>query len=670
MTTRRLAPLHFARPRVLLLAALALLGAPREMFAQQVEGTSLVGKKVITRKGTVLKVDDKVVYDEGRGERLKLGLDQRKPHTYKVRKAREGEVWLSTGDVTAQGWTPISNIILLDEAIAYIDEATREKPESPEACFDRALIWQALGKTDKALDQCNAAIRLIPRDDRKFAYLFRGLLRAEEGRYEDAVEDCTEAIQLDPRYVEAYVNRGAIRIRSGSYDNALEDFNKAIEIDPRSARAYYNRGVVWTKRKEYDLAFADYDQAVQLDPAYALARCGRGGAWARRGEYDRALPDLDEAIRLDPDLANAYKYRGVIWYDKQKFSKAADDFGKAIELDPSRADFFTWRSSAWFGMNEYGKAVEDGTRAIQINPNDASMYYGRATIWNLLGEHGKAIADLTRAIEINPDLKSSRLCRGITRIAMDDLAAAAGDFGHVIGDDPGSPSAFYYRAVAAFEQGYFDLAIEDVDKAMAFGRSHAATYRLRGDAWYAKWDYEKAIANLDYAAGQDPLDHEALDGLAWILATATDERVRDGGRAVESATRACQLTDWKTPEHLATLAASFAEVRDFENAVKRQQAAIDLTEDPPTQELRRERLALYAAKQPFHVDPGPRGARDVMSPGERRASLTAFVNRAILSEHDRARREAASSEIIRRADRENTATKAPWVDRAAALFKP
>ncbi|MDR3617839.1 MAG: tetratricopeptide repeat protein [Paludisphaera borealis] len=662
------------RPSTPFLAMLTLLaaiaGEPGDLSAQQMNGASLVGKKVITKKGTVLKVEGKVVYDEGRGESLKQGLDRSKFHIYKVRKAREGEVWLSTGDVTAQGWTSVSNIVPLDATIADNDEATRETLFNDRNPVIRALVWQALGKVDEALADCEAAIRLEPPEDRKFAYFVRGQIRAEQRLYNEAVEDCTEAIQLDPRYVEAYVNRGAIRIRSGSYDHALGDFNKAIEIDPRSTCAYYNRGVVWTKRKEYDRAFADYDQAVQLDPAYALARCGRGGAWARRGEYDRALPDLDEAIRLDPDLANAYKYRGVIWHDKQKFSKAADDFGKAIELDPSRADFFTWRSSAWFGIKEYGKAVEDGTRAIQINPNDASMYYGRATIWNLLGEHGEAIADLTRAIEINPDLKSSRLCRGITRIAMDDLAAAAGDFGHVIGDDPSSPSAFYYRAVAAFEQGHFDLAIEDVDKAMAFGRSHAATYRLRGDAWYAKWDYEKAIANLDYAAGQDPLDHEALDGLAWILATATDERVRDGGRAVESATRACQLTDWKNPEHLATLAASFAEVRDFENAVKRQQAAIDLTEDPPTQELRRERLALYAARQPFHVDPGPRGAHDVMSPGERRASLTAFVNKAILSEHERARREATAGEIIRRADRENTATKAPWVDHAAALFKP
>ena len=89
---------------------------------------------------------------------------------------------------------------------------------------------------------------------------------------------------------------------------------------------------------------------------------------------------------------------------------------------------------------------------------------------------------------------------------------------------------------------------------------------------------------------------------SWILATCPNSKIRDGEQAVVLATRACELTDWKEPHCLTTLAAACSEQADFENAVRWQQKAIDLltTTGPEIKEWQKA-LVRYKSKKPYHA---------------------------------------------------------------------
>ena len=90
----------------------------------------------------------------------------------------------------------------------------------------------------------------------------------------------------------------------------------------------------------------------------------------------------------------------------------------------------------------------------------------------------------------------------------------------------------------------------------------------------------------------------ALNHRAWRFATSTEESERDGARAVEEATRACELTEFKNHGCLDTLAAAHAEVGDFEAAVKRQKQAIELAPEEDRAEFEAH-LELYENKTPY-----------------------------------------------------------------------
>ncbi len=61
-----------------------------------------------------------------------------------------------------------------------------------------------------------------------------------------------------------------------------------------------------------------------------------------------------------------------------------------------------------------------------------------------------------------------------------------------------------------------------------------------------------------------------------MWATCPDEAYRDGAKAVESATKACELGGWKDADHLDTLAAALADAGEFAEAVRRQEEALGL----------------------------------------------------------------------------------------------
>ena len=77
--------------------------------------------------------------------------------------------------------------------------------------------------------------------------------------------------------------------------------------------------------------------------------------------------------------------------------------------------------------------------------------------------------------------------------------------------------------------------------------------------------------------------------------------MRDGKEAVDSATKACELTEWEKASYLGTLAAAYAEAGDFAAAVKWQTKAIELGKNEKEKEKYGKRLKLYKEKKPYRL---------------------------------------------------------------------
>ena len=165
----------------------------------------------------------------------------------------------------------------------------------------------------------------------------------------------------------------------------------------------------------------------------------------------------------------------------------------------------------------------------------------------------------------------------------------------------GVASHYLHRGSVWDAKGEYDIALADYNEAIRLDPNLAVAYYDRGNVWFDMQEYDKALADYNEAIRLDPQDTSAHNGRAWVWATSPEEKYRDGKRAVESATRGCELSGWKEANHLGTLAAAYAEVGDFAKAVEWQTKAIELLKDEKGKDDYRARLKLYQEKKPYRV---------------------------------------------------------------------
>jgi tetratricopeptide (TPR) repeat protein len=118
-------------------------------------------------------------------------------------------------------------------------------------------------------------------------------------------------------------------------------------------------------------------------------------------------------------------------------------------------------------------------------------------------------------------------------------------------------------------------AIADYTEAIELNPRHTMAYFNRGITYAeGKGQYDNAISDLTKSIEINPMDAEAYNYTAWIFATCPNAIYRDGVKAVELAKKAVEL-DPKAI-YLDTLAAAYAEVGNFEDAITTQEKVIDL----------------------------------------------------------------------------------------------
>lgn len=145
--------------------------------------------------------------------------------------------------------------------------------------------------------------------------------------------------QYRKKDAQAYYERGMNKVAKENYKQALEDFTQAIEMDKDFADAYYARAFyVKEKTGDYIGAIEDYTQTIELqtNDNDAKAYSNRGHAKFMLKDYKGAIDDIQAALSLDPNDPYTYRNRALIFIQINNKPMICPDLMKALELGYSK----------------------------------------------------------------------------------------------------------------------------------------------------------------------------------------------------------------------------------------------------------------------------------------------------------------------------------------------
>lgn len=135
----------------------------------------------------------------------------------------------------------------VDRLLAALKAAPTEQAAAPiEAHL--AQLW---------LEQGSAAVTLL---------MSRGLRDLKAGAHQDAIDDFSDAIALDPDLAEAWRQRAIARYEQGDTQGAVRDLEETLKREPRHFGAFETLSRIAENRKDWKSAYSAWQKVLEIDP--------------------------------------------------------------------------------------------------------------------------------------------------------------------------------------------------------------------------------------------------------------------------------------------------------------------------------------------------------------------------------------------------------------------
>ena len=208
----------------------------------------------------------------------------------------------------------------------------------------------------------------------------------------------------------------------------------------------------------------------------------------------------------------------------------------------------------------------------------------------------------TQALSRTIDNLMAELNLGESAYQQGKTSDAIKRFERALQIDPDRASVHSSLGVALLEKGRAEESLAHLQTAIALDPHDADAHYNLGNTFLAMGRAREAVAQYQQALEINRDDTETMNNMAWILATSPDPMIRDGTKAVALAERAVLLTDNKEQRTVATLAAAYAEMARFPDAVKTAQRAMQLALNEGNNaraDSIRSQIAMYESRTPF-----------------------------------------------------------------------
>ena len=252
------------------------------------------------------------------------------------------------------------------KALVNLEKAVQTDPKKPELWYWLGYVQYHKGKLQVSIDAFNRAFSLgLPKSYHWVSYYCLGLSNQKLGRF----------------------------------DEAIKNFTQSLEVNPKDVRVTESRGQTYESIRQFDLAHRDFDSILKNDKNHLGALEGKSSAYFNAKEYNQAIQYLTRLINIAPAnnvvvLSRTYNARGWSYYYLSQFENARNDFNTAIKtVNPD--NHMSIRSTigkafCLLGLGDKQTALALIDQAEKYFPPENNLNFERSLIYYLSGDKSAA----------------------------------------------------------------------------------------------------------------------------------------------------------------------------------------------------------------------------------------------------------------------------------------
>jgi tetratricopeptide (TPR) repeat protein len=349
-----------------------------------------------------------------------------------------------------------------DDALATLEKAKAQAPDSLAINFNEALIYDALGKYDQATGLLTTLVGGISHPDGKYTdeekqnraiFLNRlGSIYREEDKTAEAVATYKQIVEMGgecstntandddaakPCYardgyqgeVDAYRDSHQWKEATAVAVDAAKELPKDHFVQLMYAQQLADAGQVeqgltlakaqstggasdrdveeelaqmYIRLKRFDEANAELDKATVLatKPDEKLyAIFLRGELYDREKMYDKAETEFRKALAIDPQNAAVLNYLGYMLADHgEKLPEALKMIRQAVDLEPQNGAYLDSLGWVYFKTGQYQQAEENLRKANERMNTDPTVHDHLGEVYEKSGNLKMAVAQWERSM--------------------------------------------------------------------------------------------------------------------------------------------------------------------------------------------------------------------------------------------------------------------------------
>ncbi|XP_061017493.1 tetratricopeptide repeat protein 13 isoform X2 [Dama dama] len=259
---------------------------------------------------------------------------------------------------------------LYDEAIRHFSTMLQEEPDLVSAIYGRGIAYGKKGLHDIK----NAELALF---------------------------ELSRVITLEPDRPEVFEQRAEILSPLGRINEAVNDLTKAIQLQP-SARLYRHRGTLYFISEDYATAHEDFQQSLELNKNQPIAMLYKGLTFFHRGLLKEAIESFKEALKQKVDFIDAYKSLGQAYRELGNFEAATESFQKALLLNQNHVQTLQLRGMMLYHHGSLHEALKNFKRCLQLEPYNEVCQYMKGLSHVAMGQFYEGIKAQTKVMLNDP----------------------------------------------------------------------------------------------------------------------------------------------------------------------------------------------------------------------------------------------------------------------------